>query len=87
MSSQFRFPSLQRKKAKKNSQKKKPSVHQNQMGAQGLKTHNKGAMDVISQVITLMQQYFLPIERDQDFITMSHQSHWNLALGECLLPF
>lgn len=57
------------------------------MGAQGVKTHNKRAMDVISQVITVMQQYFLPTERVQDFITMSHQSQWHLALGEYLLPF
>jgi len=57
------------------------------MGAQGLKTHNKRAMNVISQVITVMEQYFLPTERAPDFITMSHQSHRHLALGEYLLPF
>lgn len=86
MSSQFRFPSLQKRRLK-NIQKKKSGVHQNQMGVQGLKTHNVRVTDVISQVITVMQQYFLPTERAQDFITMSHQSHWHLALGEYLLPF
>lgn len=44
------------------------------MGAQALKTHNKRVIDVISKVITLMQQYFLLAERVQVFIKKSHQS-------------
>lgn len=57
------------------------------MGAQALKTHNKRVIDVTSNVITLMQQYFLLAERVQVFIKKSHQSHWHLTFGEYLLLF
>lgn len=76
MSSQFRLPLLQQKTRRKHSKKpfgtKKSGVHQNQMGAQGLKMHNKRVIDMISKVITLMQQYFLLAERVQNFIKKSH---------------
>lgn len=55
------------------------------MRAQGLKMHSRRVIDVISQLVTLMQQYFLPTERVQDFIAKSHQSCWHLAVGEYLL--
>lgn len=47
MSSQFRFSSPQKRKVKNTFGREKFGVHQKQMGAQGLKKHNKIPTDVI----------------------------------------